>query len=728
MAGKSIKNVAFQPIRAYISIYLLHEKSEESEAVMPLMSQIRNNLGKLFAVFAFIFIAYIMLDWGMELTTLRRGGTGDTVGEVNGDKISYREFSEVYRRAVEAQRAQSGQEPDPELERQIRSQVWNTLVSQLLINQEIERIGITVTDAEIVNLVHGPNPPEELVSMFRDSTGTFNRAAYDRAIADPQNRNAWLEVERRLREQLRQQKLQSLLLATVRVSDAELRQRFAERTVTMEALYALFDPSTMVPDSLVEVTEADIERYYREHQEEFKVRPARKLSYVMFSLAPSTEDTADVVAELERLKREALSGADFLELARTSSEIPATKAFYKPSELSRAKADVFSAKAGDLIGPLRDFDGFHLIKVTNTRRGSETFVRAAHILVPVGADSAASLRQARELLSRIRAGEDFAALARQHGTDGSAPEGGDLGWGSRTTWVKPFADAVFRANVGEVLGPVRTQFGYHVIKVLDRTNKEVELTDLAIRVKASSQSIDRAYQQAQDFVYLAGEEGFENAARNSSVQIRETPEFTKGGAIPQIGFNDAVMNFAFSASMGDISEPIGMSAGVGVFRLSGIREEGVRPLADVKNITRSMVVRERKMEKVRERARAVHAAIPRGGSLRMVAASFPDVTVRSTGPFKASEPPTSIGRDLAFIGMAESLEPGQVSPPFRGARGYYIMEMTSKTPLDSTQYASRRDDLMRELLQEKRTRFSQDWVAVLRERAEIADYRDRFFR
>jgi len=171
-----------------------------------------------------------------------------------------------------------------------------------------------------------------------------------------------------------------------------------------------------------------------------------------------------------------------------------------------------------------------------------------------------------------------------------------------------------------------------------------------------------------------------------------------------------------------------MSAGVGVFRLSGIREEGVRPLADVKNITLSMVLRERKMEKVRKRAQAVHAAIPRGGSLRMVAASFPDVTVRSTGPFKASEPPTSIGRDLAFIGMAESLEPGQVSPPFQGARGYYIMEMISRTPFDSTQYASRRDDLMQELLQEKRTRFSQDWVAVLRERAEIADYRDRFFR
>src|SRR3989338_11381658 len=110
---------------------------------MPLMTQIRNNMAKLFAAFAVLFIAYIMLDWGMDLTSLKPSGPGDTVGEVNGQKISYRDFSELLRRASESQKSQTGKDPDEEAERQIRSQVWNTLVTQILVEEEIERFGIT---------------------------------------------------------------------------------------------------------------------------------------------------------------------------------------------------------------------------------------------------------------------------------------------------------------------------------------------------------------------------------------------------------------------------------------------------------------------------------------------------------------------------------------------------------------------------------------------------------
>ena len=696
---------------------------------MPLMTQIRNNLAKLFAVFAVIFIAYIMLDWGMELTSLRPSGAGDTVGEVNGQKISYRQFSEILRRALEGQRGQSGQEVDPETERQVRSQVWNTLVGQLLIEEEIERLGITVTNQEIIELVHGPNPPEDLISMFRDSTGAFNRDAYDRAIADPQNRQAWLEVEERLRQQLRQQKLQSLLFATVNVTEEEVRQRFRDRAVTLEAEYALFDPSVLVPDSMVVITEADIERYYKDHQDEFKVRPARKLSAVIITTAPSDQDTQDVVLELQRLKEQAKSEAEFMDLAETYSEIPATKAYYKPGELSREKANaVFSAKVGDLVGPVRDFDGFHLLRITNSRRGRDEFVRAAHILFGFGTDSVEALEKAREVLRRIRSGVDFAALARQYGSDGTAPEGGDLGWGSRSTWVKPFSDAAFGAKIGEIVGPVQSQFGYHLIKVLDRTSREVELIDLALRVKASGQSIDAAYQKADDFAYLAQDEGFERAAQNSSYQIREIPEFSEGGSIPQIGFNEAVMKFAFSSSIDDISDPVSVSGGVGVFKLVSIREEGVRPLAEVRNLVRSMSVRTLKMKKLLDRVKTFHASLAASGKLVVAAQSQAGVVAGATGPFKATEAIPGIGRDLAFIGMAQSLEVGQTSKPFEGARGYYIIQLTSKTPFDSTLYASQRADLLEHLLQEKRNRFSQDWVASLREQADIEDNRDRFFR
>ncbi len=178
--------------------------------------------------------------------------------------------------------------------------------------------------------------------------------------------------------------------------------------------------------------------------------------------------------------------------------------------------------------------------------------------------------------------------------------GGELGWASKDRWVKPFADAAFKARVGEIVGPVRTQFGWHIIKVTGRDKREVKITDLMLKVKASAQTVEAAFQHAQDFGYLAKDEGFEKAAENSKFEVRETPEFTKSGSIPGIGPNDAVTNFAFTNKVGEISEPIYMRGGVILIKVSSIREEGLRPLDEVKNAVRTMALKTKKLAKIRE--------------------------------------------------------------------------------------------------------------------------------
>src|SRR3972149_5800971 len=264
---------------------------------------------------------------------------------------------------------------------------------------------------------------------------------------------------------------------------------------------------------MVIIAETDLEKYYSNHQEDYKVRPARKLKYVFFTNSPSALDSAEVLAEMNRLKDQARAGSDFMDLAKTYSEIPATEAFYKHGELSRKKEiAVFSAKKGEIAGPMLDEDGYHLIKILDTRRGTEEYVNASHILFPTDPDTTLVIQKAREVLKQIRGGADFAAMARQHGSDGTAPEGGELGWGSRTTWVKPFSDAAFRAKPGEVVGPLRTQFGWHLIKVNGRDNRELKLVDLNLQIKTSSQSPDRIYKESPLSVGDGHPEGFEKAA------------------------------------------------------------------------------------------------------------------------------------------------------------------------------------------------------------------------
>lgn len=700
---------------------------------MPLMTQIRNNLSKLFAVLAVFFIAYMVLDWGMDLTGRKgRQGNQEIIGEVNGKEIEYREFSEAVRRAADAQKKQSGTEVDDETERQIRSQVWSQMVDQILIDQEIKRLGITVTDQEIIDWVQGPNPPEMLVNQFKDSTGTFRRDAYYAAMRDPQNRQAWVQVEELLRRQRLQEKLQSLLLAAVRVSESEVAERFKDKNETLDAEFVLFDVNRLVPDSEVTVIDDDLKEYYNSHQEDYAVKAARKLNYVVFRQVPSADDSAAVLNDMKHLKDQLASGMDFMDLAKTYSDNPVTEAFFKHGEMSKIKdGAVFSAKKGDVVGPIADADGYHLIKILDQRQGTTEFVKASHILLNLvaGSDSNKTIEKARELVRESRQGGDFAELARKNSQDfGSAASGGDLGWGSKGTWVKPFEDAAFRAKVGEVVGPIRTQFGWHIIKVTGRDKREVKVADLVEKVKASNKTIDDAMSQAQDFSSLAKDEGFEKSAGLSHYTVLETPSFSKGSYVPGIGLNDAVVSFAFSKKLGSISDPISISNGVAVLKISDVREDGVRPIDEVKTAVRVPVLRQKKLAKIKDQVDRFFASLSPQSDLLAAAAPLQNVTAMRTGPFTPNGTVNGVGRDPKFIGESMALNQGQISKPFDGMRGYYIVKLVAKTPVDTARYVAEHGTLRDQIFQEKRSRFLSDWMSSLRTKAEIVDDREKFYR
>ena len=134
------------------------------------------------------------------------------------------------------------------------------------------------------------------------------------------------------------------------------------------------------------------------------------------------------------------------------------------------------------------------------------------------------------------------------------------------------------------------------------------------------------------------------------------------------------------------------------------------------------------MEQLHDRVNAFHATLTPASDLLGAAQSLQNVNAQKTGPFKAGETPLGVGRDYAFIGTALALNPGDLSKPFEGARGYYIMKLTSKTPFDTLKFSNERKTLRDQLLQEKQNRLFSEWLTALREKAEIEDYRDRFFR
>jgi parvulin-like peptidyl-prolyl isomerase len=107
---------------------------------------------------------------------------------------------------------------------------------------------------------------------------------------------------------------------------------------------------------------------------------------------------------------------------------------------------------------------------------------------------------------------------------------------------------------------------------------------------------------------------------------------------------------------------------------------------------------------------------------------MPPAIEQKTGSFKVQDAPQGVGRDYAFIGNVVTLKPNEISKPFEGARGYYIVKLLSKSAFDSTQYASTKNTLKEQILQEKRNRMFSDWLTALREKADIKDFRDMFYR
>lgn len=696
---------------------------------MAIMTKMRDNMPVILIGLVVVFIITIVFEWGMDYLGMSR--VSDTVGIIEGRKVSYQEFSDLVRQQAEQYKQQTKQDPDEQLMRQIRDQVWNSLVTQALLDRETKRMDVTVTDQEIIDWVRGENPPEFLVQQFRDSTGQFRRDAYESALNDPRNKDIWIQVETALRQQRLAEKVQSIVFSSLRVTEGEMLDRFVDQNVKADLQYAVIDPNAFVTDEQVSVTDEDLRREYAESADEFKMPASRKLKYVLFSDQPSARDSQDVQEQLKAILNQAKSGIDFTELQQNYAETSPAPAFFKHGELTPEKEDaLFSAKVGELVGPVSDNEGFHLFKVLEERKGNETFVKARHILLnaatPEQEKSAMTL--ANELIARAKRGEDFSALARQYSTEpGASVSGGELGWFGKGRMVKPFEDAAFAGRPGQVLGPVKTQFGVHVVKVDARDNRELKVAAVSVPLKASARTKDEAFQRAQDFAYVARKGSFEQEAQSLGLNVQETPDFQKGAMVPGIGLFEPINKFAFRSDVGDISDAYQAANGYAVVKLVESKKEGVRPFDDVKESLRPRVLRKKKMAQAKAVAQEKYASVGENGDIASLA-SDPKVAVRNTGEFSVGGFVPTLGREFAVIGAVKRGAVGRNLGPIEGQRGWYIVRILNRTAVDTAAYAAQKSMLAAQVMQEKKQQVLNQWFERLKESADIEDNRDTFFR
>lgn len=699
---------------------------------MGLMTKMRDNAHVFIIVFAVVFIAFWVVS-DLDIGSLMQGSRNE-IAKIGEKSISYQEFQDVVERIAEQRRQQNnGKELTENDYIQIREQVWNDYVTQGVVEQAIEEFGITVNDEEIADWVWGPNPPQELTQYFIDSTGQFNRDAYEQFLREPgaENIQALVGLEQQLKSQLLREKLTNILTSAVMVSEEDTKTSFVEQNIDFTTSYVFFDPRVFAAKDTAAPTDDEYREYYEKNKERFKTEEMRKVKYVLFPDIPSKADTAAIVNELNTLRDMVNSGTDFLEVVASSSEEPYDSSKWVNREQApQAVANtVFDQPVGSIVGPVAHETGLSLFKIVGERSGSATLYQASHILFRTdgGQDEAAQLAKAQQALARARGGADFEKLASELSEEPGAKErGGMLPWFAKDRMVKEFEDAVIAGKNGDIVGPVKTQFGYHVIKVGGRSTRELQLAEIRLSIRSSSGTKDELFERARDFAYFASENGFEKEAQTSQLQVQESSEFTKesGSFIPGIGSNPALVKFSFENSVGDISEVHRVANGYVVAELSGERKAGYRELDELREQLKPQVVFERQMKKTLAAARSTAG----GKSLEQIAQSKPGLSVVQTPPFKIQAGVPNVGPDQAYIGTMLRLKQGESSKPFRGLRGIYVMRLDGKGAFDETAYKVKKSELRQQSLSQRQNEFIQNWLEQRKKEISIVDNRDVFFR
>lgn len=583
------------------------------------------------------FVGLIVLEWGADIGGRRVGGTN--VGEVNGRAISYQEFDRLLKQAYQQRKEQGGGEPDFGA---LVQETWERVVAETLLEEEIEKRGIVVSDAE-VDYVNRHQPMEFVQNQETFQTGgKFDPAKYNQFLDNPATYNNpqaaqfVRAVEGTIERFLRTQKLQERIASAVKVTDAEARQAYIEQKEQVKVEYAAVEAGS-IPDTEVPVSDAEIGAYYEAHRKDFEQGDAVRCDFVGFDKRPTAEDERAVEAEVRRL------------------------------------------------------------------------------------------------MERARAGADFAQLAQEHSDDpGSAANGGDLGFFGKGRMVPAFEQAAFALQPGQVSEPVRTQFGWHIIKVEERKTEkgeeQVRARHILRRIEKSREALDRMRDRAEAFLEQARKRGFAAAASAAGLQTHDTGFFSKGAFAPGLGNRTAgLVDFFLHRPEGEVSALFENEQGFFVYALKDKRKAGVRPLDEVRQAVTARLQGEKKVAAAKRRMEPVAAAARSGVSLQEAARTHGAV-FDTTGLFTRQGFIPRVGSQNEFFGAAFRLtRPGQVSDVVTTDRAAYVIRLLERRPAEEKGFSTEKEAIKSSLANQKRSQAFAAWFEDLKKRAEIVDNRYMFF-
>ena len=638
---------------------------------MTMLDRMRRHKGWLKWSLAIVVLAFILLYIPSFLETDANGaGNNQVVASVDGRDITAGRFRRVYQQQMQAYRSQYGANVDERMLKQLG-------IDQRIVQQMLEE-ETALAEAGRLGITATDEEVRERIAVLPalQENGHFIGEGRYRQMLQMQNPPMRPdEFEEQVRRSVTVEKLQAALTNWITVSDSEVDQEFRRRNERVKLAVVSFPADKFRPG--LEATDAELNTYFDAHKSELKIPEKRKVRFALI----------DMQANRDRMQ-------------------------ISPQDIQRSYDD------------------------NQQQYSSPEQVRASHILLKTdGKDEAAVRKQAEDLLKKARAGGDFAQLATQFSEDeASKAKGGDLDYFGKGQMVPEFDKVAFSLPPGQISDLVKTQFGFHIIKVIDK--KAATTKPLAeVRTQIEDQlKWDRAQTEAQRTAddiatKLKKPADFDTVAKPRGLTVGESAFFSREEPIAGLGMAPAVSERAFDLKDGEVSEAIRTPQGFAFVTVTGRQDSYVPKFDEVKAKVRDEVLKRKAIDVARARAAAVDGQMKSGDF--NAAAKAAGVEVKTTELIARGTPIADVGASPAIDAAAFALPAGGVSEPIVTDTGAVIVKVLEKKDASAeaptgkpAQPAPTKDSVKTELMNERRNRFYASYMTKARERMKVNIHRE----
>jgi peptidyl-prolyl cis-trans isomerase D len=583
------------------------------------------------------------------------------VAAVNDSYIGIQEYRNAYNNLLDQMRRQFGN--------QFSSDILETLnLKEQALNQVINR-RLLLEQARWMKL---DISQEELQRAIRSypafqTNGEFDPQRYYQTLRflrlTPQ------DFEANQYEDLLMNKVQSFITRGAKVLHTEVLSYFHHTQDKINLAYVEIDPKKLTEK--VELDEEAIKSYFDQNRETYRIGSRRSIIYVRFSPVDFVEEVQVADTEIE---------------------------------------DHYRLHQEDYQKPKR--------------------VRARHILFRISPEAKMTdiqpvLQKAKKVLELARKGDKFDDLARKYSDDSTASKGGDLGFFTRTDMVKPFADAAFSMNKGEISDIVRTRFGLHIIKVEDI--EEESTLPLAEVKETISQSLKKerageiAWERAEAFIdETRALDDLRKAAAAKGLEVHESGLFAATETIPQLGQYLEVNEIVFSLQPREVSSVLEVGEDKVVAQLLEIQESRLPEFTEVRERVEQDWLAEQSRTLAHKKAQEMLETAVKDGSLAEVAGQN-QLTLKETGLFTATSPAQSLGnrRDLVMAALALTPEQPVAPDVYEVNRNFLIIQLKARETASEDDFQKEKDNIAGSLLRLKKEQVFSRWVTARRQQSDI---------